>query len=144
MTLLARLSGTEHLPRYAIALTAIIAGALLFISASKIYTLLLSFANIAFYFSYAMPVVGAVYLKQKGLWRAGPFSLGRWSTPITCLAAIWLIFECVNIAWPRPANPQWYLNWGVLIMIGVLGLLGLFVSNYVFRSSVSSLQAEAK
>jgi len=140
--ILGRLSGAEHLPRHAIALTAIIAGALLFISTSKIYTLLLSFANIAFYLSYAMPVLGAVYLRQKGLWRPGHFSLGRLSAPVTYIAAIWLVFECVNIAWPRPVNPQWYINWGVLIMIGVLGLAGVLVSSYVFRLNVNSLQAE--
>lgn len=141
-TLLGKLTGSEHLPRYAIALTAIIAGALLFISASKIYTLLLSFANIAFYLSYSLPVLGAVYLRQKGLWQPGHFSLGRWGKPITYIAGLWLVFECVNIAWPRPANPQWFLNWGVLIMMGILGLAGLLVSSYVFRSNVSSLQVE--
>jgi amino acid transporter len=129
-TLLGKLSGSEHLPRYAIALTAIIAGALLFISASKIYTLLLSFANIAFYLSYSLPVLGAVYLRQKGLWQPGHFSLGRWGKPITYIAGLWLVFECVNIAWPR------------LIMMGILGLAGLLVSSYVFRSNVSSLQVE--
>lgn len=136
--ILGRLSGAEHLPRYAIALTAIIAGALLFISASKIYTLLLSFANIAFYLSYSMPVLGAIYVKQKGLWRSGVFSLGRWSAPVTYIAGLWLVLECVNIAWPRPANPQWYLNWGVLIMMAVLGLLGVIVSSVVFRTQPAS------
>ena len=139
--LLGRLSGSEHLPRCAIALTTIVSGALLFISTSKIYTLLLSFANIAFYLSYAMPVLGAVYLRQKGMWQPGHFSLGRWSKPITYIAAIWLVFECVNIAWPRPANPQWYLNWGVLIMMALLGLLGIVVSSYIFRPNGNSLLA---
>jgi len=141
--LLGKLTGAEHLPRHAIALTAIIAGGLLFISASKLYTLLLSFANIAFYLSYAMPVLGALYLKQKGLWRPGHFSLGRWSGPVTAIAAIWLVFECVNIAWPRPANPQWYLNWGVIIMMGVLGVLGILTSSYMFRSRAGLAPAEA-
>ena len=140
--LLGRLSGSEHLPRYAIALTTIIAGALLFISTSKLYTLLLSFANIAFYLSYSMPVLGAVYLKQKGLWRPGSFSLGGWSGPVTFTAAVWLVFECINIAWPRVLTPHWYLNWGVIIMIGVLGVLGIMVSSYVFRLDVVNLRAE--
>ncbi len=136
---LGRLSGAEHLPRYAIALTAIVAGSLLFISTSKLYTLLLSFANVAFYLSYAMPILGAVYVRQRGLWRPGHFSLGRWSNPVTYVAAVWVVFECINIAWPRPANPQWYLNWGVIIMVGALGVLGLAVSTWVFRSGAGNL-----
>jgi amino acid transporter len=141
-TLLGKLSGGEHLPRYAIALTAIVAGALLFISTSKLYTLLLSFANIAFYFSYAMPVVAAAFIRAKGGWRPGPFSLGRWGKPVTYFAAAWLVFECVNIAWPRPANSQWYLNWGVIIMIAILGALGLAVSAWVFKSGVQLAPVE--
>lgn len=140
--LLGKLSGSEHLPRYAIGLTACIAGALLFISASKVYTLLLSFANVAFYLSYAMTVMGAVYLKRRGLWQPGRFSLRGWSAPVTYIAAGWLVFEVLNIAWPRHVNPQWFLNWGVIIMIGVLGLLGILVSSFVFRIDAGDLQVE--
>jgi amino acid transporter len=141
--LLGKLSGGEHLPRYAIALTALVAGALLFISTSKAYTLLLSFANIAFYLSYAMPVVAAAYLHVKGAWKPGPFSLGRASTPVTLIAALWLTFECVNIAWPRPSNPQWYLNWGVIIMISALAILGLAVAAWVFRPGSAGVRTES-
>ncbi len=136
---LGKLTGGEHLPRHAIALTAIVAGALLFISTSKAYTLLLSFANVAFYLSYAMPILGAVYVRRRGLWTTGQFSLGRLGAPITYSAAVWVVFEIVNIAWPRPANPQWYLNWGVIIMVAVLGLLGLVVSGWVFRPTAGNL-----
>jgi amino acid transporter len=139
---LGKLSGGEHLPRYAILLTGLVAGALLFISTSKLYTLLLSFANIAFYFSYAMPVVAAAIIRAKGTWAPTPFSLGRWGKPVTYIAAVWLVFECINIAWPRPANPQWYLNWGVIIMIAVLGVLGLAVSTAMFKSNNQVAPAE--
>ncbi len=132
-TWLSRLSGAEHLPRYAIALTCIVAGALLFISTSKLYTLLLSFANVAFYLSYAMPILGALYVRRQGLWRPGPFSLGRWSSPVTYVSAVWIVLEVINIAWPRPSNPQWYLNWGVIIMMAVLGVLGIGISSWIFR-----------
>jgi amino acid transporter len=139
--ILGKLSGPENLPRYAIALTAIIAGALLFISTSKLYTLLLSFANDGFFLAYAMPVLAFVYIKFSGKWVPGAFSLGKWSKPVTLVTAAWIVFEAINIAWPRHANPQWYLNWGVIIMIGVLGVLGLVVSAYVFRSNVPGLPA---
>lgn len=131
--LLAKLSGRERLPRYAIALTAVVAGLLLFISTSKIYTLLLSFANAGFYISYALPVLGAVYVRWRGRWTPGPVSMGRWSAPVTYLAAVWIVFETINIAWPRPANGAWYLNWGLIIMTGILGAAGIGICAWVFR-----------
>jgi amino acid transporter len=131
--LLGKLSGREHLPRYAIGLTAVIAGSLLFISTSKIYALLLSFANAGFYISYALPVLGAVYLRRRGTWTPGEFSMGIWSNPVTYVAAVWITFETINIAWPRPIYGVWYLNWGLLIMTGILGVLGIVVSARIFR-----------
>ena len=139
--ILGKLSGPEHLPRNAIALTAIIAGALLFISTSKLYSLLLSFANDGFFVAYSMPVLAFVYVKFSGKWVPGAFSLGRWSKPLTLVTAAWLVFETINIAWPRPEAPQWYLNWGVIIMFGFLGVLGALVSAYVFRSNEPAVAA---
>jgi amino acid transporter len=132
-TILRRLSGREHLPRYAIGLTAIIAGALLFISSSNIYALLLSFGNAGFYISYALPVVAAAYLRWRGRWEPGEFTMGRWSSPATYIAAVWITLEAINIAWPRPLYGSWYLNWGLLIMTGILGVIGIIVSARVFR-----------
>jgi amino acid transporter len=130
---LGRLSGKERVPRGAIALTAVVAGSLLFISASKIYALLLSFANAGFYLSYALPVLGAVYVRLRGTWEPGEWSLGRWGKPVTYAAAVWILFESVNIAWPRALNGVWYLDWGLLIMTGVLGAVGALVHWSVTR-----------
>lgn len=131
--LLGKLSGREHLPRYAIGLTAVIAGALLFLNTSKIYALLLSFGNAGFYISYALPILGAVYLRRTGRWTPGSFTMGRWSGPATYVAAVWITLEAINIAWPRAIYGVWYLNWGLLIMTGVLGAVGVVVSARVFR-----------
>jgi len=30
----------------------------------------------------------------------------------------------VNLLWPRAVYGDWYLNWGVLIMTGALGVIG--------------------
>lgn len=142
-SVLSKLSGKERLPRHAIALTAIVAGSLLFISTSKIYSLLLSFSNAGFYISYAMPILGLVYIRRRGLWTPGPYSMGRWSAPVTYIAAVWITLETINIAWPRPINGVWYLNWGLLIMTAVLGVIGLLICWRVFRpGSPASLAAE--
>ncbi len=130
---LKKLVGKERLPCYAIGLTALVAGVLLFISTSKIYSLLLSFANAGFYISYALPVVAAAYVRWRGRWTPGPVSMGRWGGPVTYVAAVWIVFETVNIAWPRPLTGTWYLDWGLLIMTGVLGVVGFGICSWVFR-----------
>ena len=59
--------------------------------------------------------------------------MGKIAGPVTFFAAIWMILETVNIAWPRDAYGVWYLNWGVILVAAVLGALGFAVSSYVFR-----------
>jgi amino acid transporter len=137
-SILGRLSGREGLPRFAIGLTAIIAGPLMFISTSKVYTLLLSFGNAGFYISFTMPVVAVAYLRLKGLWRPGDFSMGSWGAPVTYVAAVWIVLETINIAWPRDLYGTWYLNWGLLIMTGVLAVLGFFVMQWAFNTHRAS------
>lgn len=132
--LLSRLSGPERLPRNTIALTAIVAGLLLFINASKIYALLLTGANAGFFISYLMPVVASTYLRAKGRWQEGHV-MGRLAGPVAIAASLWIIFETVNIAWPRNAySGVWYLNWGVIIMTVVLGGVGAVIQHWVFRT----------
>lgn len=132
-SLLGRLTGPENLPRHAIALTAIIAGPLLFISTSKVYALLLSFGNAGFYLSFALPVVALALVKMRGTWTPGTYTLGAWSKPVTYVAAVWIVLESINIAWPRNLYGVWYLNWGLLIMTGVVGVLGVAVMSWVFN-----------
>lgn len=131
--LLEKLSGHERLPRHAIALTALVAGPLLFISTSKVFTLLLTFATAGFFISYAMPVLAAVYVRRRGRWSPGQYTMGRWSSPVTYMAAVWIILEIVNIAWPRRLSGVWYVDWGVLIMTGILGVVGVLLAARVFR-----------
>jgi amino acid transporter len=135
-TQLGKLSRGHRLPRNAIALNAGVAGALLLISASKIYALLISFAVAGFFISYALPVVGAAYVRLRGRWVPGEVSLGRAAAPITYVAAVWVLFEIVNVLWPRSIYDSWYLNWGLLLMSGILGVVGGVVCRQVFRAGV--------
>jgi amino acid transporter len=132
-TILGKLSGGEHLPRFAIALTAVIAGPLMFISTSKVYTLLLSFGNAGFYISFTLPVIGLAYMRLRGQWVPGDYSMGRWGAPVTYVASVWIVLETINIAWPRNLYGTWYLNWGLLIMTGVLAVVGFFVMQWAFH-----------
>ncbi len=140
--LLGRLSGPERLPRHVIGLTCIVAGILVFIHSANVFTLLLSGATAGFFVSYALPVVGAAITRLRGGWTPGPVSMGKIGATVTYLAAIWMIAEIINIAWPRNTyGGVWYLNWGIVLVIVVLGILGGLVSAYVFRPGGEAAQA---
>jgi amino acid transporter len=131
---LVKLTKNERLPYNAILVTAVIAAVLQFISATKLYTVLINFTNAGFYTAFALPVLGAAYVRLRGEWNPGPWSLGRAGNLITYVAAIWLLAEIVNIAWPRASlYGDGVLRWSVLLMMGVLGLVGAALNLWVFR-----------
>jgi amino acid transporter len=134
--LLVKITRRERLPCNAILMTAVIAAALQFISATKLYTVLINFTNAGFYTAFALPVLAAAYVRLRGRWNPGPWSLGRAGNLITYAAAIWLIAEIVNIAWPRASlYGTGYLRWSVLIMMAALGLAGAALNLWVFRDA---------
>jgi hypothetical protein len=55
----------------------------------------------------------------------GPFTLGRASQLVTAIASIWIVFELINVWWPRSPSLPWYQNWGVLLVTVVLAILGV-------------------
>jgi amino acid transporter len=112
------------MPRYAIGLTFVVAGVLVFFGSTKGFALLVSFASFGFILSYYLPVTGLAFRKlRRSIDLAGTWG-ERWIGIVLTVAVIWLTAEIVNLAWPRTVSDQWYLNWGVLIMTGVLGLVG--------------------
>jgi amino acid transporter len=134
--LLIKLTKRERLPYISILATAVVAGALPFISASKIYATLISFTNAGFYTAFLLPVLGAAYVRLSGRWTAGPWSLGRPGKAVTYIAAVWLVLELINIAWPRASlYGAGYLRWSVLLMMGILGVAGIAINRWVFRDS---------
>lgn len=120
------LSGRNKLPVRAIAFTGVLAALFLVVNlgAEQIYTLLLSFVVGGFYISFLFPVAAALFLHVRKRHEAGPFSLGRLSFAVTVVAAIWLVFELVNIAWPRYPELEWFENWGVILIVIILGVIG--------------------
>ena len=139
---LSRLSGPERLPRHVIVLTCVVAGALGFIHNANAITLLLSGATAGFFVSYALPVVGAAITRLRGRWTPGAVSMGKAAATVTYFAAIWMVAEIINIAWPRNTyGGVWYLNWGIILAIVVLGAIGVLVSAYVFRPGGDAVSA---
>ena len=142
--LLGRLSGRENLPRYAIGLTIIIAGALIFAGASKVFTLLVSFSAFGFILSYYMPIIALRYRQ----WRGNSPTDDAWGARsirvVTTVAAVWLTAEIINLVWPRPVFSEWYLNWGAIIMTAVLGLLGALIVWRTFRRGAPAGGTESR
>jgi amino acid transporter len=142
--LLGKLSGRENLPRYAIGLTIVIAGALIFAGASKVFTLLVSFSAFGFILSYYMPIIALRYRQ----WRGQSPTDNEWGARsirvVTTVAAVWLTAEIVNLVWPRPVFSEWYLNWGALIMTGVLGVIGALIVWRTFRPGAPAGGTESR
>jgi amino acid transporter len=142
--LLGKLSGRENLPRYAIGLTIIIAGALIFAGASKVFTLLVSFSAFGFILSYYMPIVALRYKQWRGQSPTDEAWGGRWIRVVATVAAVWLTAEIINLVWPRPVFSEWYLNWGAIIMTGVLGLVGALIVWRTFRRGAPAGGTESR
>lgn len=134
-----RLSEHDKLPINAILATAIIAGSIFLLTFSDLYATLVSFTTVGFYIAFAFPVFAALITRLRGRWQQGRFSLGRMGLVVNVLAAIWLLFEIINIAWPRAAELPWYENWGVVIMVVLLALLGT-ISYLSLRGRIAALQ----
>jgi amino acid transporter len=124
---LSKLSTKDRVPSNAIIVAGVVASIVMVATYSEnIYITLLSFTTGGFYIAFAMPVLAAVRARMKGTWTPGSFTVGKAAGPITFAAAAWLVFEAINIAWPRASDLPWYQNWGVVVMIVVVGVLGIF------------------
>jgi hypothetical protein len=49
---------------------------------------------------------------------------------VNVVAAGWLAFEIVNIAWPRLPDAPWYVNWGAVLMVVIVAILGVAVRGW--------------
>lgn len=129
------LGGPERLPINAIALTAAVAVVFILLAGSEFYSVLVNFNIIGFYIAFGVPVVGAAIARLTGKWTPGAFTLGRWGAPVTYIASLWVIFETVNVAWPRtqPGQP-WYINWASVLTTVALAIVGTAVYLTVRRN----------
>lgn len=123
---LSKLSKGTKIPANAILMTAIVPVLVVLTSLLGAgYSVLVLFAIAGFYISFAFPVLGLAKRQLDGTWEPHVFDLGKWSKPVTLLASAWLVFELVNIAWPRDTASPWYIQYGVLIIVVVVALIGV-------------------
>jgi amino acid transporter len=121
------LSPRDSLPVNAILLTAAMAAGMLLFSLSDVYGTLVSFTTAGFYVAFSFPLLAAAWARLTGRWQNGPFHLGALTGFAIYAAAGWIVFETVNIAWPRMPAAPWYENRAVPVMAALIGGLGLVV-----------------
>lgn len=125
--LLARLSRGEKQPVVALILATTIGSVIILLSqlAPDFYTLMLNFTSGGFYLAFLFPLVANVVTRLRGGWQPGPFSFGRWGTPLSVAAVLWAAFQFANIAWPRDFYPDTpYLNWSIILAVLGLAVVG--------------------
>ncbi|MDX6679770.1 MAG: hypothetical protein QOE31_3822 [Solirubrobacteraceae bacterium] len=138
---LSRLSGPDHLPRNAICVSAVAAAAFLLVTLSdNAYATLLAMATVGFYISFAFPVMAALRTRLRDEWTPGVWNIGRFGLVVNVVAACWLAFEIVNIAWPRLPDAAWYVNYGAVSVV-VLVTLGGFATRAAMRRPDASTAA---
>jgi len=135
---LKKLSLHDRLPVNAILLTSVMAAGMLLFSLTNIYATLVSFTTAGFYIAFSFPLLAAAWVRFNGRWQKGPFHLGPLTGPTIYAAAAWIIFETVNIAWPRLPNAPWYEDWAVPVMAALIGGLGILVRTLILSGTAPS------
>ena len=129
---LVRLRGRARIPTVAILVTTVVGAALFLLSivAGDVYSLMVNFTAGGFYLAFLFPLVGFLVVLLRRAWTPAAFSLGRATLPVALVAVVWAVLQFLNIAWPRVAFEQRYLDWSVWIGVAAVGVLGaaLFAS----------------
>jgi amino acid transporter len=88
---------------------------------------LVSFGVSGIYLAFFMTVIAAWIAKARGWVPEGSFRLGRWSTVVTVLAALYLGLMLVNVVVPTGlSSPRAYFNldWITLLVMFVIAVVG--------------------
>ncbi|MGE2731001.1 APC family permease [Mycolicibacterium vaccae] len=123
---LVQLRGKARIPVVAILVTTVLGAGLFLLSivAGDIYSLMVNFTAGGFYLAFLFPLLGFLVVVLRKKWTPANFSLRAWTLPVAVVAVVWAVLQFINIAWPRVAFEQRYLDWSVWIGIVVLGIIG--------------------
>ncbi|MHC1560745.1 APC family permease [Actinomycetospora sp. C-140] len=117
-----RVSPRTRSPIYAVLLVAVLSS-LAFVYAN-VLPVLVAFATGAYYLGFLTPVGALLYRWFKDR-DGGPIALGALGVALTITATVWLVFELVNIAWPRGADLPWWQVYAFPLGLVFFGLVGL-------------------
>ncbi|MEU9097409.1 APC family permease [Streptomyces sp. NPDC048361] len=144
---LARLSPRFQTPVLATCLIGVVAIAILVVNINQpqIFSVVTSIAIVMIYIAYLLVTLPLLIQRLRGRWTPGRFSLGRFGVPINILAVLWGAAMTVNLLWPRAevynaTGPQhWYLRWGGVLFVGVVGVGGFLYYWFVQRKQTGVL-----
>ncbi|WP_236201970.1 APC family permease [Pseudomonas pseudonitroreducens] len=92
---------------------------------------LIAFGSGGFFFVFLIVAASALYARLSGRWDPdkGALKLGRKGLLVNVIAVVWLVFEAINVAWPRemlaPPGAPWFQVWAVVVVFSALALFGL-------------------
>jgi amino acid transporter len=138
---LVKLSKAEALPVRAILVTTVIGACVYLISATDVYSVLVTFTAGGYYLAFLFPLVTGLVARLRGKWVPGPWSLGKFGTPVAAVAVLWVGFEFVNIVWPRTVSESWWMNWAFFVAMGAILALGAVIVKVLKVGQRSSGQA---
>jgi amino acid transporter len=135
-------------------LTGVLAILLLVINVGNqsVFLTLTSVAIIMFYIAYLGVTLPMLLKRFRGEWprpEHGPyFSMGRFGLPVNLFAVVYGAVVAINIAWPRRdvynaiGKHHWYLQWGAVLFIGIVALVGAVYYLTVYRHKPVEVLAE--
>lgn len=142
---LARISPKTKTPVIPAVVTGVLALVILVVNINQpqIFTVITSIGIIMIYIAYLLVTVPMLVKRFRGQWPPPEtpgvkyFSLGKFGLPVNILGVLWGAGIVVNLAWPRrdvynATEPyHWYLEWGAVLFVGAVGVLGF--AYYWFR-----------
>jgi amino acid transporter len=126
---LVQLRGRARIPVVAILVTTVIGAGLFLLSivAGDVYSLMVNFTAGGFYLAFLFPLIGFLVVVLRRSWQPAAFNLRGLTVPVAVVAVVWAVLQFLNIAWPRVAFEQRYLDWSVWIGVAALAVLGTLI-----------------
>jgi amino acid transporter len=91
---------------------------------AKLYPAVTGISTIGLYLSYGFPLLLRLIAIRRGLWTSranGPWNLGSWSVPVSCISLVWIAFITVLFVLP-PNHLTGYIFGGMLLALLVFYL----------------------
>ncbi len=123
-----RRTASAGVPRNALLTTSAASAAVLVLSVpAGVYDTLIAMSTAGFYLAFLLPAAALLVVRARGGWESGGFPPGRRLGVVVNAAAVgWLVFELVNICWPRSPEAPWHVEWSAPLMIGIVVVVGVF------------------
>lgn len=89
---------------------------------------LVSFATSGIYLAFFLTVFGALLARRRGWRPSGTFTLGRWGTAVTIVAALYLLLMLINIVWPSSLSSGraiFNYGWVTLLVMALIVAIGV-------------------